>query len=220
MVVIFDLDDTLCPEMEFVRSAYRAVARRYGAYLLPPMLAAPTPREAFDSTGLPIGAVLELYRSHRPDIRLPWQSLYVMSALAAQGHILGLVTDGRSLTQRHKIEALGLARFMRPDLVLISEEVGSEKLSGEAFRLIMERTGGNGPYLYVGDNPKKDFVAPNRLGWLTVGYRRGGNGENISPYDTASVAEENRPLVEIDNLCELIGLVNFEKLSGMKSFPK
>lgn len=213
MVVIFDLDDTLYPEMEFVRSAYRVVARRYGSQLLPPMLAAPTPREAFDSTGLPIEEVLELYRSHRPDIRLPWQSLYVMSVLAVRGHILGLVTDGRSLIQRHKIEALGLARFMRPDLMLISEEVGSEKLLGEAFRLIMDRTGEKGPYVYVGDNPKKDFVAPNRLGWLTVGYKRGGNGENISPYDTASVPEENRPLVEVDNLCELIGLVNFGKLS-------
>ena len=97
--------------------------------------------------------------------------------------------------------------------MLISEEVGSEKLLGEAFRLIMDRTGEKGPYVYVGDNPKKDFVAPNRLGWLTVGYKRGGNGENISPYDTASVPEENRPLVEVDNLCELIGLVNFGKLS-------
>ena len=84
MVVIFDLDDTLYPEMEFVRSAYRVVARRYGSQLLPPMLAAPTPREAFDSTGLPIEEVLELYRSHRPDIRLPWQSLYVMSVLGVR----------------------------------------------------------------------------------------------------------------------------------------
>ena len=214
MVVIFDLDDTLYPEMEFVRSAYRAVARRYGSHLLGPMLAALTPREAFDSTGLPIGEVLELYRGHEPDIRLPWQSLYVLHGLACSGHVLGLVTDGRSLTQRHKIEALGLARFMRLDLMLISEEIGAEKLSGEAFRIIMERTGGNGPYVYVGDNPEKDFVAPNRLGWLTVGYKRGGNGENISPYDADSVAEENRPFVEIDNLCELIGLVNFGKLKG------
>lgn len=214
MVVIFDLDDTLYPEMEFVRSAYRAVARRYGSHLLPPMLAAPTPREAFDSTGLPIGELLELYRSHRPDIRLPWQSLYVLHGLARSGHVLGLVTDGRSLTQRHKIEALGLARFMHLDLMIISEEIGAEKLSGEAFRIIMERTSGNGPYVYVGDNPEKDFVAPNRLGWLTVGYRRGGNGENISPYDADSVAEESRPLVEIDNLCELIELVNFGKLKG------
>ena len=28
-------------------------------------------------------------------------------------------------------------------------------------------------YVYVGDNPVKDFVAPNELGWMTVGLKAG-----------------------------------------------
>ncbi|MDE5988443.1 MAG: HAD family hydrolase [Duncaniella sp.] len=208
MVIVFDLDDTLFPEMEFVRSAYRAIARRYGAGLLPAMMSAASPREAFDSTGLPVEDLLGLYRTHVPDIRLPWMSLYVLSCLSRAGHVLGLVTDGRSVTQRHKIEALGLSRFMRPDLIMVSEEIGSGKLSGDAFRIIMGRTVGEGPYVYIGDNPEKDFVAPNALGWLTVGYGRGGNGENIFSYDSLSQPEENRPAFEIGNLPELFEIVN------------
>lgn len=212
MVIVFDLDDTLYPEMEFVRSAYRAIARRYGRGLLPAMLSAANPREAFDSTGLPAAEVIGLYRNHVPDIRLPWMSLYVLSRLARAGHTLGLVTDGRSITQRHKIEALELARFISPDLIMISEEVGEEKTSGRAFRSIMNRTEDGGPYVYVGDNPAKDFIAPNRLGWTTIGFRRGGNGENITQADPADFPEENRPSIEIENLGELLGLVDFCRL--------
>lgn len=209
MVIVFDLDDTLYPEMEFVRSAYRAIARRYGAALLSSMMVARGPREAFDSTGLPIGEVLGIYRTHIPDIRLPAMSLYVLSALKRAGHTLGLVTDGRSVTQRHKIDALGLVRFVRGDLIMISEEIGSTKVSGEAFRIIMERTGGEGPYVYVGDNPEKDFVAPNSLGWMTVMFCRGGNGENIFNPDISVVPLQNCPHFEIENMGELLNIENF-----------
>lgn len=85
MTVVFDLDDTLYAEMEFVRSAYRAIARRYGLHLLDTMMRAPSPREAFDSTGLPIADQLRVYREHFPDIRLPWLSLYTLSMLRNRG---------------------------------------------------------------------------------------------------------------------------------------
>lgn len=209
MVIVFDLDDTLFPEVEFVRSAYRAIAKRYGLNLLPAMMSAATPAAAFDSTGLPIADLLGIYRTHKPDIRLPWQSLYVLDSLVRSGHhTIGLVTDGRSVTQRNKIEALGLKRFMREDLILISEEVGSDKIAGESFKLIMDRTGGLGPYIYIGDNPVKDFVASNRLGWTTVGFSRGGCGENIFKSDFKNVDFHYRPKIELDNLPELLKIVD------------
>lgn len=94
MTVIFDLDDTLYAEMEFVRSAYREIARKHGRELLGPMLDAPSPREAFDSTGLPIGELLPIYRNHFPDIRLPWQSLYTLASLKIEGIGWGLSPTG------------------------------------------------------------------------------------------------------------------------------
>lgn len=179
MLIAFDLDDTLVPEMDFVRSAYREIARRHGWHMLPAMMTARTPAEAFDSTGLPIGEALEIYRTHTPDIRLPWQSLYTLESLRLQGHTLALVTDGRSVTQRHKIEALGLSRWIRPDDIYISEEWGSGKADGSALADLMRRHPGETQCVYVGDNPEKDIEAPRRLGWKTVILL--DKGDNIHP---------------------------------------
>lgn len=212
MTVVFDLDDTLYAEMEFVRSAYRAIARRYGLHLLDPMMRASSPREAFDSTGLPIADQLKVYREHFPDIRLPWLSLYTLSMLRNRGHRLGLVTDGRSVTQRNKIRALGLERFIDPELIFISEEVGSDKLSGQAFGRIMALCGENDKYVYVGDNPHKDFVAGNRLGWLTVCLLDGAFGENLFDQSLSGLPIENLPRKIICGLTELLDFDGFAKL--------
>lgn len=212
MTVIFDLDDTLYAEMEFVRSAYREIARKHGRELLGPMLAAPSPREAFDSTGLPIGELLPIYRNHFPDIRLPWQSLYTLASLKNRGHRLGIITDGRSLTQRNKIRALGLERFMEEELIFISEELGCDKISGRSFERVMELCGDGERYMYVGDNPMKDFVPGNRLGWETVCLINGAKGENLFSQDFSLVAKENRPKCCVDSLTQLLGFGSLKKL--------
>lgn len=213
MTVVFDLDDTLYAEMEFVRSAYRAIARSYGLELLGPMLRAVTPREAFDSTGLPVGDQLEIYRTHYPDIRLPWQSLYTLDMLRRRGHRLGLVTDGRSVTQRNKINALGLERFIDPELIFISEETGMEKISGGSFRRIAELSPVGKKFMYVGDNPQKDFVAGNALGWTTVCLLDGTHGENLFSQDFSLLPAENCPEMTIGSLTELLDLDDLKKLS-------
>lgn len=206
MVFVFDLDDTLFAEMEFVRSAYRAIASRYGSNLLAGMLDAPSPREAFDSTGLPIGELLPIYRNHFPDIRLPWQSLYTLAALRNRGERLGLITDGRSVTQRNKINALGLNRFVADELIFISEEVGAEKLSGRSFEAVMTLCGDSdgSHYVYVGDNPQKDFQPGNRLGWQTVCLLGCAAGENIFDQNLRDIPAENRPSRVIYSLTDLL----------------
>lgn len=200
----FDLDDTLFKEMDYVRSAYRAIAGRYGLHLLPAMMAAPSPREAFDSTGLPIRDILEIYRCHETTIRLPWQSVYALASLRARGVEMALVTDGRANTQRAKIDALGLTRYIPAENIYISEEVGSEKVSGEAFRRIMVRTGVQ-RYVYVGDNPAKDFVAARREGWMSVCLL--DDGQNISGQDFLKYPRENRPDLTIKYMTELVKIV-------------
>ena len=210
MVIVFDLDDTLFAEMDFVRSAYRRIARIYGHELLDSMLNAATPREAFDSTGLPIEELLMIYRSHEPDILLPWQSLFTLAALKNRGHTLGLITDGRSLTQRNKLRALGLERFISPDMIFISEEIGADKLSGEAFRRIIDTCGVGETYMYVGDNPKKDFIVANCLGWQTVCLLNGVRGENIFSQDFKQFPEEYWPKILISQLTDLLGFDNLK----------
>lgn len=206
MLIAFDLDDTLFPEMEYVRSAYRAIARRYGRELLPAMMSACTPAEAFDSTGLPIDELLGIYREHIPDIRLPWDSLYLLASLRNAGHTFAVVTDGRSVTQRHKFEALGLGRFVDADRALmISEEVGESKTGGKAFRLLEERYGSETPKIYVGDNPAKDFRTPGMMGWTTVCLL--DKGENIHLQDFEGADAYDLPDIKIHSLYELTSLI-------------
>lgn len=203
-LIAFDLDDTLFPEMDFVRSAYRSIASRYGLGLLPAMMTAFTPREAFDSTGLPSDTVISHYRKHRPDIRLPWQSLHALATLRNAGHIIALVTDGRSVTQRNKIEALGLGRFVESDDIYISEEFGHPKTDGEAFRSLMMRHPGEA-CIYVGDNPAKDFAAPRSLGWITLCLL--DSGQNIHPQEFAGYRIAELPDLTIRSLMEIPDLV-------------
>ena len=60
-------------------------------------------------------------------------------------------------------------------------------------------------YVYVGDNPVKDFLAPNKLGWMTVCLL--DNGQNIHLQDfTLSV--EFLPQRKIKDITELIDLLN------------
>lgn len=178
-VVVFDLDDTLYKEQDYLQSAYCEIAAvvesRYGA-----------PRNICDKMfrwwqkgdnvfqqlidtyklELTINELLTIYRSHIPAIRLDDTIRNLLDRLH-QHSVLGIITDGRSMTQRHKVDALGLSAYIDEHDILISEETGYEKPSDKPFRWFMEHYPSR-TYYYIGDNPAKDFEAPKRLGWTTI----------------------------------------------------
>lgn len=196
MTIAFDLDDTLYPEIEFVRSAYREIARRYNhPELSELMYHASTPREAFDLATRVIGlpdatALIEIYRNHLPDISLRPEVESTLLVLKNRGITLALITDGRSTTQRNKIAALRLERFFDSDLIFISGETGGDKTTGLPFCLT-EKAASSGPYLYVADNPAKDFFQARKRGWTTIMIM--GKKDNIHSQDLSSAAEDFKP---------------------------
>jgi len=190
--VVFDLDDTLYPERDYVRSGYEAVARRLRERLerndrfedwLWARFEAGQVAGAFDALdgafGLGLGpeGVAELvrcYREHEPKIQ-PFAD--VAAALEALGGRvrLGLLSDGYLPAQRRKVTALGLGEAF--GAVVFTEELGRAawKPSPAGFEAIAGRLGApHAACAYVADNPAKDFVAPNRLGWTTVQLVRAG----------------------------------------------
>src|SRR3990172_8784663 len=123
--VLFDLDDTLYPEMDFVRSGFRAVARCLSSRLSIPgeevfrRLMEGMERDGrgrvFDSTLSSFGADAGLVRvcghgycSHKPDIALFEDALPTLRRLRETRARLGIVTDGMGAVQRAKVDALGL----------------------------------------------------------------------------------------------------------------
>jgi putative hydrolase of the HAD superfamily len=176
-VVVFDLDDTLYPERDFVRSGFRAVAacieRETGADVFQRLIdlfeeQQPDPfAVVLAERGLSIdkATLVETYRLHQPVMTLSEEVARLLQDLRSGGCTLGILTDGRSITQRNKVRALGLDRWI--DDILISEEFGSAKPAERNYRHF-ERLFPGRRFVYVGDNPAKDFIAPNRLGWQTV----------------------------------------------------
>ena len=59
--------------------------------------------------------------------------------------------------------------------------------------------------MYIGDNPKKDFVAPNQLNWVTVGLR--DDGRNIHPQHQDGLLDDYLPMHWINCITELEGVL-------------
>ncbi len=184
--VVFDLDDTLYAERDYVRSGYRAVARRLHETLVRDeafdewlwrRFQAGLAGGAFDALnehfqlGLDTESIVELvgeYRTHKPDIHPRPRAVELLARLGSRCK-LGLLSDGFLPAQRFKLDALHLAPML--DAVVFTEEMGRQfwKPAPDAFEAI--RAALDVPHeacAYVGDNPGKDFVAPNRLGWRSV----------------------------------------------------
>ena len=220
-VVVFDLDDTLYKEQDYLQSSYREIAGKIESqYALKGVfdrmlrwwqegenvfqrLIGYCQQSTFNSQpSLTLDNLLAIYRSHVPAIRLDEETKCLLDRLY-QYAVLGLITDGRSLTQRHKIEALGLSAYMDERDILISEEMGFEKPSKAAYRHFMERYPSY-TYYYIGDNPAKDFVAPNHLGWTTVCLL--DDGRNIHQQDFC-LSQEMLPQHNISHLSEIENII-------------
>lgn len=206
-VIVFDLDDTLYKEVSFVESGFRAIANHLGypSFADELMSSWKNGRNAFEqlisdhSLTIPIDELLAIYRTHVPAIELETTTIATLDALAANGKILGIITDGRSLTQRNKINALGLSRWFADDDIIISEEFGSSKPDVRNYRFFMEKYAGK-TYTYIGDNVTKDFIAPNSLGWLSICLK--DNGHNIHSQNFG-LSKEYLPDITINNFVEI-----------------
>lgn len=230
MTIYFDLDDTLFEEREFCRSAYTEIAsflsQTYDfvfSYIVPRMMEQLSRRDnPFDlleaelkSRGLNreglIKELVEMYRNHVPE-KLPLFSdtKRTLDVLKKRGVRLGLITDGRSLTQRNKIKALGLPEYFAPEDILISEECAKElpadkeqkadKTTDVMFRKAMEMHPDD-RLIYVADNTAKDFRQPNLLGWTTFCLRH--MRPMIHPQDF-NTAPPDAPQYIITHLPELL----------------
>jgi putative hydrolase of the HAD superfamily len=95
------------------------------------------------------------------------------------------------------------------DCIVYTDDLGREnwKPSPTAFSLMMNRLGVAGhECIYVGDNPVKDFLAPNELGWLTVMIsREGGEYRHAGGKICAPLYEAKRVISSLRELSDYIG---------------
>ena len=212
--IIFDLDDTLSKEVLYLKSAYLEIANYIAskAQLDASQVYSKLfqwyqdGENAFDNAirtfqlnflSIEKKDFLDLYRNHKPVIRLKEEVIEILNYCKENKFSLGLLTDGRSVQQRNKIKALNLESYFQE--IVISEEFGSEKPDEKNFKHF-ESKFGKGSYYYIGDNISKDFITPNKLGWISVCLL--DQGENIHKQNF-ELAKAYLPKITISHIAEL-----------------
>ena len=176
--VIFDLDDTLYSEKEYVRSGYKKLAKKFGEPEIEDELWSafvrhePAVDVVLEKHGLSNrkSEALRLYRNQVPNVHL-YPGVREMLERIKDSKIIAIITDGRPEGQRAKLKALGLENLP----FIITDELGGEKYrkpNSRAFVLMLERLMMSPENTaYIGDNVNKDFIAPEKLGMRCIWFR-------------------------------------------------
>lgn len=185
-VVVFDVDDTLYLERDYVKSGFHAVEM---AYELPGFesvawslflegVRGDTFERTLDRLGTDssiefVSRLVATYRSHLPTISLQNDVVPVLMKLLERCIPIGIVTDGPLESQTHKVEALELRKFAEVIVFTDSYGEGYSKPHPRPFEEIQAATGhSSSSHIYIADNPLKDFAGPSALGWRTLRVRR------------------------------------------------
>ena len=218
-LVVFDLDDTLYPEQQFVDGGLAAVAVYLaGKYNLSTQQVLGDMVELFDAgqrgaifqTVLKdrnmdfdqalIDQAVQVYRQHRPELTLFDDAARALKALGRLKK-LAILTDGYLQVQSSKAQALGLDKLV--DQIVYTDTWGAQdwKPSPRGF-LFLQNHFSVPPErcIYIADNVRKDFIGPNQLGWQTLIVKR---PENLYQYDQCSIPPGGQPRWSIMTLDEL-----------------
>ncbi len=205
--IVFDLDDTLYNEIDFLKSAYKELSEKLAPNSWQKLFSNLFSRyrnkeNVFEYVaevyGVSKSELIDAYRNHLPKIK-PFDGVIdLINQIKEKEGKVGIVTDGRSITQRNKIKALGIIDDI--DFIVISEEIGSEKPNEKNFVLIEKELDCRINY-YIADNIKKDFITPKRMGWKTIGLI--DNGLNIHSSANEYYNEAYLPHDFISSITEL-----------------
>ncbi|MHC4725801.1 MAG: HAD family hydrolase [Planctomycetota bacterium] len=195
--VIFDLDDTLYDEIEYCKSGFAAVAEflanssefaaanpttvqarmRHISQALWEQFSTGNHTKTFNATldkleinydDKLIHELIKVYRQHKPTIKLPIDSRDTLCELSKK-YALALLTDGFLPGQQLKVQALGIEQYFKS--IIYTEQFGREfwKPSPVGFENILQALEVRPENaVYIADNEKKDFIAPNKLGFITI----------------------------------------------------
>ncbi|MCM3693194.1 HAD family hydrolase [Neobacillus niacini] len=191
--VVFDLDDTLISEKQYIKSGYKHISEllsnRFNRdetelYNLLIGIFSESPlnvfNRLFDKLGITytqndILELVESYRNHLPSIEFFEDVISCLESLKKERVKLGIITDGYADAQFQKLKAVKATDYF--DEIIVTDELGREywKPHPKAFEMMKEKF--NIEYnqmIYVGDNPEKDFYISNIYPIKTIRILRDG----------------------------------------------
>ena len=216
---MFDLDDTLYDEMQFVKGGFKKVSlyvsRKYNVdknffyNLLLEILEKHGRGSTFnialkkiglDDNKITVDRLINIYHTHMPDILLYPQVKKTLNALKKKGYKLGLITDGNVYVQQSKVRALKISAYF--DCEIFSDEYGTNKRKPSLFpyeKMLKELNVHAEETVYVGDNPHKDFIGAKKIGMSTVRILKGNYKDIrlVEKYEAKYVINELKDLTEL-----------------------
>ena len=190
--VLFDLDDTLTDRQpSLVRYAQIFVTDFHGDLAAPSWEGAHSAILAADGHGYaPREDVYRALQSRLEWRQVPglqrladhWQQVFpktttprdgaveVLQELRERGFLLGVVTNGRTVIQRPKIETLGILPLL--NCVVVSEEAGEHKPHAAPFMSALQALQCAGADAwFVGDHPRNDIFGASQVGLRPIWLR-------------------------------------------------
>jgi len=184
-VVLFDLDDTLYLERDYVYSGYKVVANFIGEkynllsddlYFKMIELSKESYSNVFNRLfnfynikidNNELKKIIGIYKNHFPNIKLCKDSEKAINILLEKGIRLGLITDGDSIQQRNKINALKIEKYF--EKIIITDELAPNrefwKPNKKSFELMIYHFKEEPQnMLYIGDNLDKDPLGAFEVG--------------------------------------------------------
>lgn len=184
-VLIFDLDDTLYYEKEYVYNGFKDVCTYLGMkysknidelYKMSLEILEQYGRgKIFDilcdknNFSENISDLVNIYRNCHPHLQLYKDAEDIIKYAKDNNIKLGIITDGCSKVQWNKIKALNLQNII--EKIIVTNDYGQQynKPHERAYKdLIKYFSIKPEECIYIGDNPKKDFIGARKLKMNTV----------------------------------------------------
>lgn len=222
--VVFDLDDTLISERQYIASGYRHIAEvlsvridvdRQSIFSILMDLFHASSKNVFNRlfeklqiaySEEDIMELVEAYRNHEPDIQFYYDVLPCLELLKVKGIKTGIITDGYISTQRNKMKVLNADKYF--DHIIVTEELGRDywkphprayEMMHKILKVSFEEM------IYIGDNPEKDFYIGSIYPIKTVMICR-NNEAGSDIYKGRLYLENVKENYTIHSLVELIDL--------------
>jgi putative hydrolase of the HAD superfamily len=218
--VIFDLDNVLFCEQDYINAAYRNIAvflsksyrlseeQVYQKLLKDLQKKTSMCSHLFDDFLIDFGLdkrivsdILWIYANTTLNLGLYPDAEHLLSTLKKQKIKLGLVTNGNAETQRNKVRLLNIEKYF--DTIVYALELGkeNEKPNPKAYRLTLQALRSKPEEtICIGDNPYTDFYGAKKLGIRTVRLR---NGE----FRDVRLSEEYEADLMVRNLKEFSNII-------------
>lgn len=190
---IFDLDDTLYPQKEYTRqcllatSDYISKISRVEIDAIEKHLNCILDEKGieykyifndlFENIGFDgtphLKEILELFRACQPKLELYENALEVLNCLK-NNYRLALLTDGYEKIQHYKVQELELNDFFEEILVTYTLGEENRKPSPLPYQKLLDIMQLNAEEcIYVGNDPKRDFIACKKLGMKSIRINQG-----------------------------------------------